>query len=162
MTFRPRASDYPAGSLVRRQLEAAEAEERDPEQLAEALLERVGRPKPKPATPRINEGETLLNLQLRALGVAFEPEYVFHPTRQWRFDVALPDHRIAIEIEGGIWKHGGGGHSHPMHIERDIEKYNAAAQLGWRVFRFMPDKHVATGIGAAMIAQVLNQETTQP
>lgn len=26
-------------------------------------------------------------------------EYLFHPTRKWRFDYAIPDHKIALEVE---------------------------------------------------------------
>lgn len=60
-------------------------------------------------------------------------EHQFHPKRKWRFDFAYPDLMIAIEIEGGIWTQG--RHITPQGFMRDIEKYNAAAELGWRVFR---------------------------
>jgi len=69
-----------------------------------------------------------------------QPEYNFSPTRGWRFDYAWIDRKIAVEVEGGIWRRGGGAHSHPQNIERDIEKYNAAAVLGWRVLRVVPEK----------------------
>lgn len=68
------------------------------------------------------------------------PEYNFSPTRGWRFDYAFIAQKIAVEVEGGIWRRGGGAHSHPQNIERDIEKYNAAAVLGWRVLRVVPEK----------------------
>jgi hypothetical protein len=68
------------------------------------------------------------------------PEYTFHPTRGWKFDYAFPAERLAVEIEGGIWKKGGGAHSHPLNIERDIEKYNEAAILGWRILRVVPER----------------------
>jgi hypothetical protein len=67
------------------------------------------------------------------------PEYEFHPTRKWRFDYAIPQWKVGIEIEGGIWQRGGGGHSHPTGIVRDMEKYNAAAVQGWRVLRYAPE-----------------------
>ena len=63
-----------------------------------------------------------------------EQEYKFHPTRKWRFDFAWPEKMIAVEIEGGIWV--GGGHNRPKAFLKDIEKYNNASLLGWRVFRF--------------------------
>lgn len=66
-------------------------------------------------------------------------EYQFHPTRKWRFDFAWPEKKLAIEQEGAIWQRGGGGHSHPLGIERDIDKYNAAALLGWRILRYAPE-----------------------
>lgn len=63
-------------------------------------------------------------------------EYRFAPPRKFRLDFAWVEHKVAMEIEGGIWMRGGGGHSHPMWILRDMEKGNLAAKLGWRVFRF--------------------------
>lgn len=155
---------------MRRQLEAAAAES---DRLERRWDERINPPKLPPDSPRarpgefpkrrapaleVNEGEETFALQLRAYRIPFEREYVFHQSRRWRFDFALVEHLIAIEIEGAIWQRGGGGHSHPSGIESDIEKYNAAAVLGWRVFRFMPDKHVASGVAIAMIDEVLRAE----
>jgi len=68
------------------------------------------------------------------------PEYRFHASRGWMFDYAFVAERLAVEIEGGIWKKGGGAHSHPLNIERDIEKYNEAAILGWRILRVVPER----------------------
>ncbi len=69
-----------------------------------------------------------------------QPEYNFSAARGWRFDYAFVDQKIAVEIEGGVWRRGGGAHSHPLGILRDIEKYNAAAVLGWRILRVVPEK----------------------
>lgn len=63
-------------------------------------------------------------------------EFRFAPPRKFRFDYAWVDRKVAMEIEGGIWMRGGGGHSHPMWILRDMEKGNLAGLHGWRVFRF--------------------------
>ncbi len=64
-------------------------------------------------------------------------EYRFHPTRMWRFDYAIPGHKIAVEVEGGVWT--AGRHVRPKGFLGDIEKYNAAAAMGWRVLRVTPD-----------------------
>lgn len=61
-------------------------------------------------------------------------EYQFHPTRRWKFDFALPDKKIAIEIEGI-----GGSKSRHTSIKgytADCDKYNNATVRGWRVLRF--------------------------
>jgi hypothetical protein len=60
-------------------------------------------------------------------------EYVFHPSRKWRFDFAIPVIRFAIELEGGAWTEG--RHTRGIGFLSDCEKYNAAAALDWRVFR---------------------------
>jgi very-short-patch-repair endonuclease len=65
-------------------------------------------------------------------------ELRFHPTRRWRFDYAWPEVMVAVEKEGGVWRRGGGAHSRPTNIARDIEKQTAAALLGWTVLRYQP------------------------
>jgi very-short-patch-repair endonuclease len=61
------------------------------------------------------------------------PEYRFDPVRKWRFDYAIPQHKLAIELEGGI--HARKGHASPEGYIKDCRKYNAAAAEGWLVFR---------------------------
>jgi hypothetical protein len=64
-------------------------------------------------------------------------EHRFYNPRKWRFDYALPRYKIAVEVEGGVWT--GGRHIRPQGFLGDIEKYNTATLLGWRVFRTTPD-----------------------
>jgi len=81
--------------------------------------------------------EFVIKAELNANWVA---EYRFHPKRQWRFDYAVPEHMIAIEIEGGIFADKRLGHSSGPAIKKDMEKYNMATLMGWRVFRYMPEQ----------------------
>lgn len=73
--------------------------------------------------------EESLALQLRALKIEYEREYVFHPTRRWRFDFTIPELKIFAECQGGIWTKG--GHSTGTGIQNDYDKFNAAMMLGW-------------------------------
>ena len=67
----------------------------------------------------------------------FLPEFRFHSVRRWRFDWADPDLKIAIEVEGVTYFGANiGRHQSATGIENDMEKYNRAIQLGWRVLRF--------------------------
>ncbi|OQC57677.1 MAG: hypothetical protein BWX54_01130 [Verrucomicrobia bacterium ADurb.Bin018] len=68
-------------------------------------------------------------------------EYVFANPRRWRFDLAWPERKIAVEIEGGVWILG--RHQRPDGFRRDIDKYNRATLLGWRVLRVTPDMIVS-------------------
>ena len=68
------------------------------------------------------------------------PEFKFIENRKFRADYAWPEYKILLEVEGGIWKKGGGAHSRPSNIMRDIEKYNLATLNGWRVYRTTPQK----------------------
>lgn len=56
------------------------------------------------------------------------------PDRQWRFDFAWPEQKVAVEIDGGIFVHG--GHNRGMQMTADHEKANYATIRGWRVLRY--------------------------
>lgn len=68
--------------------------------------------------------------------------------RQWMFDFAFPKFKLAVEIEGLVPRRlldmetrqmvlvVYGGHATITGIKEDMEKYNAAALLGWTVIRF--------------------------
>lgn len=96
-----------------------------------------------------------LDAQLLAAGLP-EPvaEFRFDPARRWRFDFCYPEpsRLIAIEIEGGVWT--GGRHVRGKGFVGDLEKYNRAAQLGYRVFRFTP-RQVASGEALRVLEEVL-------
>jgi len=111
------------------------------------------------------ELERAFDTQFRALAVDLpkpEKEYRFHPDRRWRFDRAWPNHKVAVEIEGGIYgrtirchncgeiqrarKKDGNlgkpirpsyGHASLANFKADLEKYNEAARIGWLVLRFV-------------------------
>lgn len=70
------------------------------------------------------------------LGVEVVKEHQFHPNRKWRFDYAFLDNKIALEVEGGVYTSG--RHIRPVGFLNDMEKYNAAAMMGWRVLRCTP------------------------
>lgn len=62
-------------------------------------------------------------------------EYRFHDTRRWRFDFAWPDIKLAVEVEGVVWKGKGGRHQRADGMTADCQKYGAAMELGWDVYR---------------------------
>lgn len=64
------------------------------------------------------------------------PEFMFHPTRKWRMDYAWPDQKVCLEVEGGAFI--GGRHTSGAGFIGDMEKYNEAALLGWRIFKCVP------------------------
>lgn len=72
-------------------------------------------------------------------------EYRFHPERKWRFDFAWPEQKVAVELEGGIWRRSGkGAHTGGAAVTRDAEKSNEAQLQGWLVLRFI-DAHLEDG-----------------
>ena len=70
------------------------------------------------------------------LGLDCVREFRFHPVRKWRFDYAVPEHMVALEVEGGVWT--GGRHTSSQGFLGDIEKYNTATVMGWKVVRTTP------------------------
>lgn len=69
------------------------------------------------------------------IGKETEAEFRFYPSRMWRFDYAIPELKIAIEIDGGVWIQG--RHNRASSYIKDAEKLNTAASLGWLVLRIV-------------------------
>ena len=76
-----------------------------------------------------------LRARLEALGL-----------RDWRFDVAIPEYMIAVELDGGTWIQG--RHSRGAGVISDMDKINAATVRGWRVLRYTHTNHKMTQIMA--------------
>lgn len=64
------------------------------------------------------------------------PEFKFHPTRDWRFDFAWPEKKVALEVHGGV--RTGGRHVQPEGFHKDMEKMTAGAVRGWRILYCTP------------------------
>ena len=62
-----------------------------------------------------------------------QTEVKFHPLRKWRFDFCFPEKMLALEIEGAVYSSG--RHTRGSGFIKDIDKYNNAAILEWKVFR---------------------------
>ncbi len=92
--------------------------------------------------------DDMLALVMRDKGnvPSFCREWLFAPGRRYRFDFAWPERMVAVEVDGGQWKAGGGRHN----TDGDRDKMNLAVILGWRVMHFSaqrleadPDRCVA-------------------
>jgi very-short-patch-repair endonuclease len=94
---------------------------------------------PEPPTVPVSRFERIL----RSVGLPLPMrEHRFHPVRRWRFDYAWIEHKVALEVEGGVWT--GGRHTRGAGFVGDMEKYNAATVAGWRVVRVVPVKLCAS------------------
>ena len=63
-------------------------------------------------------------------------ELKFHPVRRWRFDLAWPDQKVALEVQGGNFSNG--RHTRGAALLKEWEKLNTAACMGWRVLFCQP------------------------
>lgn len=107
---------------------------------------------PEPPAVPVSRFERLL----RSVGLpAPVREHRFHPVRRWRFDYAWIDHKVALEVEGGVWT--GGRHTRGAGFVGDMEKYNAAVVAGWRVVRVVPGKLCASAT-VGMLESLLQSE----
>ena len=102
----------------------------------------------------MNQPNKLFLQLLNEAGIS-EPicEHRFHDSRKWRFDYAWPDAKIALEVEGGIWTQG--RHSRGAGMQGDMEKYNTAAALGWRIIRTTP-RALCSSVTLEFLSEAMN------
>jgi hypothetical protein len=82
------------------------------------------------------EGIKFIKQQLADAGIDFVTEWTFAKPRRWRFDIAVIALKVAFEYEGLVATGKKGGHQTKKHYTENCEKYNAAATLGWTVYRY--------------------------
>jgi hypothetical protein len=94
--------------------------------------------KSKSTRTRINPLSSLeeeFYITVRAVNLpAAVREYKFHPKRNWRFDFAWPQWKVAAELQGGLGM--GGRHTRGASLVLEYDKLNEAQVLGWKVFLF--------------------------
>ena len=108
-----------------------------------------------------NQAHLLLEKHLTELDIQFVKEYHFAlPKRHWRFDYLLCDGEenvtslnVAVEIEGGLFS--AGRHTRGKGYQADLDKYNAATMMGYRVLRFST-ADVLRGRAKAFLAEHLS------
>jgi very-short-patch-repair endonuclease len=146
-----KAADVPEGSFGR--LSAAELRGIAPRQPAP--------PAPPPRAPRKRRRSKLeleLEGQLRLIGLDPLTEHRFHDTRRWRFDFAFLAARVLLDVDGSIFaaenEQTAGKHARGAGICNDMEKRNAAAELGWCVLSYGPP-HIRSGEAAMQIQRIV-------
>jgi len=74
--------------------------------------------------------------------------------RRFTADFAWPQYRLLVEVQGGIFRPGGGAHSHPLNVERDIEKAQYIALLGLMLLPITP-KNLKSGLAIELTQRIL-------
>jgi very-short-patch-repair endonuclease len=132
-----------------------------PKDLQRELLKGVKIPTLK-AEP--NEGEDLFRFHLKAHKLPKWMEQHKFATcmgREFMADFAFKDFPVLVEINGGIWREGGGAHSRPEKIIKDMERYRYAARLGLFILPFTPDE-VFSGLAIDWTMETLRQHGWRP
>lgn len=70
----------------------------------------------------------LMAWEQEGIGGDIVTEFVFDRERKWRFDVAFPSQKLALEFDGA-----GFGHMAHAGRRKDMEKRNEAVRQGWRI-----------------------------
>jgi len=83
-----------------------------------------------------------------------EHRFALEIGRQWRFDFAWPEQKVALEVEGGV-HFGKSRHTTSGGFIEDCHKYNAAAVMGWTLIRADP-RLVTKGWALEYVMDVLN------
>lgn len=78
-----------------------------------------------------SDGEVLVLQLLRSAGMPAPVRQ--HTVGRWRFDLAWPELRLAVELDGSH-------HRDPARLALDDRKQNEAALAGWLVLRFTWDR----------------------
>lgn len=82
---------------------------------------------------------------LKALGLPTpEVEFYFALPRLWRADFGWPNQRVLLEVEGGAWIQG--RHTRGKGFIADMQKYNRAALLGYRLLRYTPQQLMGSAL----------------
>jgi len=66
-----------------------------------------------------------------------ERQFQYAKGRKLRADFAWPDHRLLLEVQGGIYSKQ--AHGSITGILADIDRSNAAVLNGWRMLRVTPE-----------------------
>lgn len=97
---------------------------------------KVPAPRPWPAPEKAEQPDRwplVLRDQIIGAGLP-EPyrEFCWHPTRNFRADLAWPDRKFIVEVDGAVHRVKG-------KFERDIERHNLLVQARWVYIRVTPD-----------------------
>jgi len=81
---------------------------------------------------KMTKGELALAVQFRNAGIEYDYDHKFAPDRRWKFDFLLAG-GVVLEVEGAVWAKG--RHTRGSGFVKDLEKYNTATMMGFRLFR---------------------------
>jgi hypothetical protein len=108
---------------------------------------------------RVDLADALLG-QIKALELPCPiRDFVFHPVRRWKMDLAWVSLKVSCEVDGNEWAQTNGTkgrHGGAKGMQSDCEKLNEALLLGWKPFRFVGSQ-VRSGYAITILERVLGR-----
>lgn len=96
--------------------------------------------KPKPISfPAVPKGKQFIEFTLVSKNIFFKKEKLFVPGRKWSADYFVPELNLLIEYEGIYSKKS--RHTFFKGYSADVEKYNKASLLGYKLLRYTADNY---------------------
>ena len=83
----------------------------------------------------------------------------FVPARRWRCDFAWPEHRLAVEVQGGLFVQG--RHNRGAALGAEYERHAEATLRGWRVL-YVTAEQVEDGTALEWIERALAEPPQRP
>ena len=110
----------------------------------------------RPATPSVVQSKLWAELSgLPGAEAEFKDAV---PGRRFRLDIAFPEQRLAVEVDG--WQYHG---KHKADFTRDRTRQNLLVQHGWRVLRFTAGQiHSDVAACATTVRQALGSPAAEP
>ena len=101
--------------------------------------------------------EQEMGFELMSRKIKFVSQYKFADDRKWLFDFAIPEHKIAIECQGGLFMWG--RHNRGASLINEYEKINTANVMGWTVL-YATDKEgpVQIRIVAQIVSDLIDEK----
>ncbi len=107
---------------------------------------------------RVDLADALLG-QIKALGMPIPVrDYMFHPVRRWKMDLAWVELKVSCEVDGNEWAQTNGTkgrHGGAKGMQSDCEKLNEALLLGWHPYRFTGSQ-VKSGYAVGILERALH------
>lgn len=104
-------------------------------------------------TRRTTDYPAMLILEIRSRKLPIPVrEYQGIPGRKFRYDLAWPAKKLALEVQGGVFS--GGRHTRGIGYTADCEKLNLTVLNGWRMLWVTP-AHIRDGKAIRWVEQAL-------
>ncbi len=126
-------------SSLRARLQQSKCAHRNPHLFIKKKGTRAKGPKKEKSILQLHPKVAWMKIELTAFCLKYsytlKMEFKFSEERNFLFDFAIEEIKVAFEFEGGVWMKAS-GHNTAAGYTKDTDKYNLGQSLGWDIYRF--------------------------